>query len=74
MAAIQETPSPRPESNASIQEKQKEAPYRQESAGDLSDDDREFLENFTEDQKKRVMWKVCLRSLKLLVRRLFDCI
>ncbi|KAM5359756.1 hypothetical protein ACJZ2D_014237 [Fusarium nematophilum] len=37
-----------------------------EIVGDLTDDDRLFLDNFTEEQKKRVVWKLDIRLVPML--------
>lgn len=61
MSPKADTPLPLPPSESSFRGKEGDDAIHHEMVAELSEADRAFLDGFTEEQRKKVMWKVSSR-------------
>lgn len=50
---------PRQEPPSPTQDKELDETIHSETLGEISAEDREFLNSFTEEKRKKVLWKAC---------------
>lgn len=74
MALHRREVSPRVSGGSAPPSDKEKAAFHTEITDDLTAEDRTFLDNFTEEQRKKVLWKVCGSRNKCKYNANFDIV